>query len=126
MLTRALTIVLIVLACGLGSARAQEAAAPFDADLQRLAEILGALQYLRGICNAGEGTRWRGEMQALLEAETPAPGARRQRLIAAFNRGYGGFQQTYRSCTPAADVAVRRYLDEGARISRDLTARYAN
>jgi len=47
-------------------------------------------------------------------------------MVASFNRGYHGFQQTYRSCTPAANVAIRRYLDEGAKISRDLTARYAN
>jgi uncharacterized protein (TIGR02301 family) len=47
-------------------------------------------------------------------------------MIASFNRGYNGFQQTYRTCTPAANVAIRRYLEEGSKISRDLTARYAN
>ena|ERR1700754_2920677 len=106
-------------------ARAQDAAAPFDGDLQRLAEILGTLHYLRGICGNNEGLKWRNEMQALIDAETPA-GDRRARMIAAFNRGYNGFQQTYRTCTPAATVAVRRYIDEGVKISRDLTARYAN
>jgi uncharacterized protein (TIGR02301 family) len=106
-------------------ARAQDAAAPFDGELQRLAEILGALHYLRGLCNAGEGGRWRSEMQALVDAETPS-GQRRARMIAGFNRGYSGFNQTYRACTPAANVAIRRYLEEGAKISRDLTARYAN
>ena len=64
-------------------------------------------------------------MQALADAETPS-GERRARLIASFNRGYHGFQQTYRTCTPAANVAIKRYLAEGAKISRDLTARYAN
>jgi len=47
-------------------------------------------------------------------------------MIAGFNRGYNGFQQTYRTCTPAATVAIRRYVEEGSKISRDLTARYAN
>ena len=47
-------------------------------------------------------------------------------MTANFNRGYRGFQQTYRTCTPAADVVVRRYLEEGARISREITARYSN
>jgi uncharacterized protein (TIGR02301 family) len=47
-------------------------------------------------------------------------------MIASFNRGYNGFQQTYRTCTPAATVAISRYLEEGSKISRDLTARYAN
>ena len=53
-------------------------------------------------------------------------GDRRNRLVANFNRGYRSFQQTYRTCTPAATVAVRRYLDEGAKISREITARYTN
>jgi uncharacterized protein (TIGR02301 family) len=106
-------------------ARAQEGAAPFDPDLQRFAEILGSLHYLRAICGANEGQKWRNEMQALADAETPS-GERRARLIASFNRGYHGFQQTYRTCTPAANVAIKRYLAEGAKISRDLTARYAN
>ena len=101
------------------------APAPFDGDLQRLAEILGTLHYLRGICGTNEGQKWRAEMQALVDAETPS-GDRRTRMIASFNRGYNGFQQTYRTCTPAANVAIRRYLEEGSRISRDLTARYAN
>ena len=124
MLKRFLTV-LIVVWCSLGAARAQDAAAPFDADLQRLAEILGTLHYLRGICGTNEGPKWRNEMQALVDAETPS-GDRRARMIAAFNRGYNGFQQTYRTCTPAASVAIRRYIEEGSRISRDLTARYAN
>ena len=106
-------------------ARAEVAAAPFDASLQRLAEILGALHYLRAVCGANEGQKWRNEMQALIDAEVPS-GERRQKIVASFNRGYRGFQQTYRSCTPAADIAIRRYLDEGARIARDITARYAN
>jgi uncharacterized protein (TIGR02301 family) len=112
-------------ACSLGPARAEDAAAPFDGDLQRLAEILGTLHYLRGICGANEGLKWRNEMQALIDAETPS-GDRRTRMIAGFNRGYNGFQQTYRTCTPAAAVAIRRYIEEGSKIARDLTARYAN
>lgn len=99
--------------------------APFDRDLQRLSEILGALHYLRSICGANEGQKWRDEMQALIDSEMPT-GERRTRMIASFNRGYQGFQQTYRTCTPAADFAIRRYLAEGSRIARDITGRYAN
>ncbi|RTL55348.1 MAG: TIGR02301 family protein [Bradyrhizobiaceae bacterium] len=121
-LLRALLVAFLILP---GLARAQDAAAPFDAELQRLAEILGTLHYLRGICGTNEGQKWRAEMQALIDAETPS-GERRSRMVAAFNRGYNGFQQTYRSCTPAGRVAIRRYLEEGAKISRNLTSRYAN
>ncbi len=120
-----LSTALLALCCLVGAARAEEAAAPFDNDLQRFAEILGTLHYLRGICGSNEGGKWRNEMQALLDAETPT-GERRARMIAGFNRGYNGFQQTYRTCTPAATLAIRRYIDEGLKISRDLTARYAN
>jgi len=101
------------------------ATAPFEADLQRLSEILGALHYLRGVCGAREGAKWRTEMQGLIDAEAPS-GERKDRMVASFNRGYRDFQQTYRTCTPAADVAIRRYLDEGAKIAREITARYAN
>jgi uncharacterized protein (TIGR02301 family) len=105
--------------------RSEGGAAPFDNDLQRLSEILGALHYLREICGAREGQKWRDEMTALVDSEAPT-GDRRSRMVASFNRGYRGFQQTYRSCTPAADVAIRRYLEEGSKIAREVTARYAD
>jgi uncharacterized protein (TIGR02301 family) len=104
---------------------AREEAAPYDPDLQRLSEILGALHFLRGICDNSEGQKWRNEAQSLIEAEAPA-GERHDKMIASFNRGYRGFQQSYRSCTPSANLAIRRYLEEGAKIARDITARYAN
>jgi predicted secreted protein len=36
------------------------------------------------------------------------------------------YQQSYHTCTPAAELAIRRYLEEGAKIAREVTARYAN
>jgi uncharacterized protein (TIGR02301 family) len=107
------------------SAPPQPVSAPYDRDLQRLSEILGALHFLRGICGSNEGQKWRNEAQALIEAEAPT-GERHDQMIASFNRGYRAFQQSYRTCTPAADFAIRRYLEEGAKIARDITARYAN
>ena len=125
MIKRALTLTFLLLAAAIGPARAVDAVAPYDGDLQRLSEILGALHYLRGICGSNEGAKWRSEMQALIDAEAPT-GERRTRLTVSFNKGYRGFQQTYRTCTPAAGVAIRRYLAEGAKIAREITARYAN
>jgi len=113
------------LAAAVAPARAEVAVAPFDGSLQRLAEILGALHYLRNLCGANEGLKWRNEMQAIVDAEAPT-GDRRARMIASFNRGYRGYQQSYRQCTPAADVVIRRYLEEGSKIAREMTARYAN
>src|SRR5215469_8805984 len=103
---------------------AQDTPAPYDRDLQRLSEILGALHFLRGVCNSGEGEKWRSEAKALIDAEAPS-GNRREHMVASFNRGYTGFG-SYRSCTPAADLVIRRYMEEGATIARDITARYAN
>jgi uncharacterized protein (TIGR02301 family) len=117
-------VLALAVALAATSARAQ-APAPFDNNLQRLAEIMGALHYLRGLCGPDEGAKWRNEAQALIDAEAPN-GDRRARMITSFNRGYRGFQQTYRTCTPAADLVIRRYLEEGSKIAREVTARYAN
>jgi uncharacterized protein (TIGR02301 family) len=103
----------------------QDKPLPYDRDLERLSEILGALHFLRGVCNSGEGEKWRSEAKALIDAEAPS-GNRREQMIASFNRGYSGFEQTYRICTPAADIVIRRYMEEGAKIARDITAHYAN
>jgi uncharacterized protein (TIGR02301 family) len=112
-------------AASIHPAGAQATNASLDDSLSRLSEILGALQYLRPICGFKEADRWRTEMQALIDAEAQAAD-RRARMVAGFNRGYSGFQQTYRTCTPAAEIAIRRYLEEGAKIAREVTARYAN
>src|ERR1700676_1455288 len=88
-----LAALIVVSACHPGPARAQDAPAPFDADLQRLAEVLGALHYLRGICGTNEGSKWRNEMQALIDAETPS-GDRRARVIGGLTAGNKGFNNT--------------------------------
>jgi uncharacterized protein (TIGR02301 family) len=80
-------VVVLTAICSALPARGQEGAAPFDADLQRLAEILGTLHYLRGICGANEGAKWRNEMQALVDAETPTgckPSSMRRGCSSAF------------------------------------------
>ena len=104
--------------------RIEGAPPPYEGEMARLSEILGALHYLRPLCGAAESGRWRGEMEALLEAEQPAL-ERRGRMIASFNRGYFTYEQTYRSCTDAAGLAIERFLSEGARLSRDIATRYS-
>lgn len=97
----------------------------YEGEMGRLAEILGALHYLRPLCGTADGSRWRNEMSSLIEAEQP-PAERRDRLIASFNRSYVAYEQTYRSCTPAAGLAIRRFIDEGAKLSREIATRYGN
>lgn len=115
--------VLICLAVAAGTpARAAES--PFESQLVRLAEILGALHYLRNLCGE-EGQDWRGRMEALLATENPDE-ARRARFVASFNRGYRGFQTSYTACTDSAMAAIGRYMKEGEALTRDTAARYGN
>lgn len=125
-LQRVLAAALIVLAAFAFPAAAQEAdptALPYDAQMLRLSEILGALHYLERLCEDGESQRWREQMEALIEAEQP-DALRRARMIDRFNRGYEGFRSVYRSCTPAAGLAIDRYKAEGAEIAVEIATRY--
>ncbi len=144
-MTRFGVIVLIVMAVAMGGfeqAHAQTAAtkveneakkieepagptiiAPYDKKLMRLSEVLGSIHFLRELCHADEGQKWRSKMVALIDAEEPRP-ARRSRMIARFNRGYGAYNRTYRTCTPAALLAVNRYMKEGVRLTGQITTRY--
>jgi uncharacterized protein (TIGR02301 family) len=92
---------------------------PYDDKLMRLAEILGAVHYLRELCSANEGLVWRDRMKELLDAEGSSA-LRRARLTRSFNQGYRSYSRTYVTCTPSAQTAVSRFLAEGLQISEDL------
>ena len=96
---------------------------PYEPQLLRLAEIMGALAFLRPLCGASDGSQWRARMASLIEAEANSA-ERRDRLAGAFNKGYRGYGLMYRRCTPAAELVIARYLDEGGRLTRDLTGRF--
>lgn len=96
---------------------------PYEPQLVRLAEIIGAMHYLRPLCGHEEKTLWRDEMEQLLEVEAPEE-ARRRRMVDGFNRGYESFRSVYRACTPAAITSADRYLQEGVKLAADITARY--
>lgn len=95
----------------------------YDAQMMRLSEILGALHYLRELCGANEGQQWRDQMKNMIEKEEPTA-ERRAQMIARFNRGFRGFQETYRECTDAALEANNRYVFEGARLAGEIPGRY--
>lgn len=96
---------------------------PYEPQLERLAERLGTLALLRGLCGEGDAAEYRSRMAALIEAEAQTD-PRRARLAGAFNRGFAGYGASYRSCTPAARLVIRRALDEADRLTRDLASRY--
>jgi uncharacterized protein (TIGR02301 family) len=89
---------------------------PYDAKLLRLAEILGAVHYLRELCGAGEGQTWRVQMEEIVKYEGTTA-VRRAKLVNSFNDGYRGYRRTYRSCTESASLANARFTEEGAEIA---------
>jgi uncharacterized protein (TIGR02301 family) len=96
---------------------------PYEPQLLRLAEMSGALAYLRNLCGAGDGEKFRVRMAELLEAEGVSE-ARRDLLAGAYNRGFRDYQTTYRVCTPAAGAVIDRYLSETARLAAEVAGRY--
>lgn len=106
-----------------GPACSQAADPPYEAQMQRLAEILGSLHYLRPLCGSDEGSLWRDQMNAMLDAEAPTPD-RKAKLVTAFNQGYSSFASTYRACTQAAAEAVDRFTAEGSKLTHDIATRY--
>lgn len=101
----------------------EEPPPPFDPDLLRLAEILGALAYLDGLCGAKPEGDWHGKMQALMEAEAKSK-ARKEKLAGSFNRGFHDYGRSYRICTQNAQAAIGRFLSEGEKIAHNIVARY--
>jgi uncharacterized protein (TIGR02301 family) len=104
---------------------AEEKPAPYDVQLTRLAEVLGSIQYLRALCGVST-SEWRASMQQLLDSDTGTEPKRRERLTAAFNRGYRSFAAVHTSCTDAARTAEERYRIEGATLATEIAARFGN
>jgi uncharacterized protein (TIGR02301 family) len=92
---------------------------PYDSKLMRLAEILGAVHYLRELCGAQEGQLWRDQMKEILKNEGTTA-VRRAKLVNSFNDGYRGYRRTYRTCTQSATLATTRFSTEGATIAASL------
>ena len=95
----------------------------YQQQMLRLSEILGALHYLRELCKANEGQKWRQAMQDMIKNEEPTD-ERKAQMIANFNHGFRGFQETYRECTNAAIEANNRYMAEGIKLSGEIPTRY--
>ena len=105
-----------------GAALGQGAAGdarPYDDKLLRLTEILGAVHYLRELCGANDGQKWRDHMKELVDNEG-ATALRRARLTRGFNNGYRSYSRTYSVCSASAQTAIARFLTEGAEIAENL------
>ena len=102
-------------------------AAPYEGQLLRLAELMGALSYLRDLCQegggAGDGARYRDALARLI-ASDPRPQEARDQLAGAFNRGLDGYRLTYRACTDNARAAMGAYREETARLAKEVAGRW--
>lgn len=116
-------VLIAVLTAAMGSPadaqRSDGEAKPYDAKLHRLAEILGAVHYLRELCGANEGQIWRERMSELLKDEGSSA-LRRAMITTSFNNGYRSYNRTYQSCTPSAQTSIGRFLTEGAQLADEL------
>lgn len=92
---------------------------PYDEALFQLAEVLGAVHYLRALCGADEGQKWRDQMRGLVDAEGASP-LRRAKLVRSFNKGYRGYGRTYRRCTDLARRSIDRLIKEGRTLARRI------
>ena len=115
----AATLALTLAAVPLAAAPPGKDVKPYDDRLMRLAEILGAVHFLRELCGANEGQYWRERMEDLMRAEGSSA-LRQARLTRGFNQGYRNYARTYSACTPTAQTAITRFLAEGAQISDGL------
>ncbi|HEV7317059.1 MAG TPA: TIGR02301 family protein [Ensifer sp.] len=104
----------------------EEKSTPYDQRLIRLSEILGSVHYLRNLCIKEPEDVWRRSMQELIDKETANEVKRRERMTAAFNRGYRTFASVYTACTGPAIVAEQRYRAEGATLASEIVARFGN
>jgi len=95
---------------------------PYEPQILRLAEILGALAYLDDLC--GSKSDWRVRMQQFLEAEAKTP-ERKERFAGSFNRSFHDYEQSYQTCTPNAQIIIGRFLSEGGRLARDVVNRFS-
>ncbi len=115
----AVVLALVLSAAPVLAAPAGKDVKPYDDRLLRLAEILGAVHFLRELCGANEGQYWRERMEELMRAEGSSA-LRQTRLTRVFNQGYRNYARTYSTCTPTAQTAITRFLTEGAQISDGL------
>ena len=92
---------------------------PYDPRLMRLAEILGAVHYLRELCDGSDGQQWRDAVDKLIKSEGTTA-LRRATIAQRFNLGYRSYSRTYRNCTPSALTTIDRFFKEALEISEEL------
>jgi uncharacterized protein (TIGR02301 family) len=117
-------IIAAALALLLAAAPARAVDPPYQAEMERLSEILGSLYFLTPLCRPEDKTDWRQQASELIGLDEPDDD-RRQRLAGAFNAGYEAYSRFYRLCTISAEEALGRLLVEAEKTAREIHTRYA-
>jgi uncharacterized protein (TIGR02301 family) len=120
---RTLAAAILAAMVSLGAARAAEQPTPYDPDLLRLSEILGALSYLEKLCESPQSPLWRDRMEALIKAQRMSEDDRR-RYVDVFNRGFRTFAAVHRTCSDQTRFVISTYFEEGTRITARLEERF--
>jgi len=96
---------------------------PYQQEMERLANIMGALYHLDELC-LNSTIDWRQEFADLMELDE-VDEDRQERLTAAFNNGYLDFSRLHVRCTANAETVTRRFVVEGAEITKNIHTRFA-
>lgn len=97
---------------------------PYDKELFRLSELLGALGYLHPLCSGIGADEWSQKMQLLVEAEGKDNVKRKDRITGAYNKGFRNYALVYYKCTPNAHHVIKAYSIEAEKLSKRLSSRY--
>ncbi|MCD2171927.1 TIGR02301 family protein [Rhizobium sp. C4] len=100
--------------------------APYDDKLVQLSEILGSLDFIRNLCERDSEPQWKAMMGQLLDSDAKDEPARREKLTAAYNRGYRTFSAIQTTCSAQLRTTAEQYRIEGATLATEITTRYGN
>ena len=92
------------------------AAPPYEEQMLRLGEIMGALAVLRDVCGAGDGADFRARFAALMDAEAGSP-ERKAAWAGAFNKSFDEYRLIHTTCTPNGQAAIAAFLAEANKIA---------
>lgn len=100
----------------------QSYTAIYSQKINKLAEILGSLQFISQIC-PNNNENWREYMRQLILIQQ-IPLDREEELIGHFNRSYNSLANSYSQCTIAAQKAQQYFLKQGEELIIDLLQKH--
>lgn len=100
--------------------------APYDDKLVQLAEILGSLDFIRNLCESDSEPQWKAMMAALIDSDAKDEPARKEKLTAAYNRGYRTYAAIQTACSEQLRATADRYRIEGATLATEIATRFGN